>query len=142
MKSTYFFCLVLMAVLLTNCTNETTDLEAESQMKVINFTQEEHKFMDKLLSNKSVSQAEAIKKATDCIFNQNQTRSGEGEFVKSEVLTISSIGNIPDSMAMLLPDTIAYVFHSADSMCTLVPAERERLNRCLRWATNSPKRYT
>ena len=123
MKSTNFFCLVLMAVLLTNCTNETTDLEAESQMKVINFTQEEHKFMDKLLSNKSVSQAEAIKKATDCIFNQNQTRSGEGEFVKSEVLTISSIGNIPDSMAMLLPDTIAYVFHSADSMCTLVPAD-------------------
>ena len=121
-KFVLLFCSAMMLGAVS-CSNEDLVLEPAELKPQIKFSQEEYQFLDKLYGSKTVSIEDAMQLVVDSPFDYPKTRSGEADVNEIKYITKSNIYDIPDNVLSVLPDTIAYVFRTADEKCMIVSSD-------------------
>ena len=89
----------------------------------IKFTEEESQFLEKAYQDRTVSLQEALHESSVFSLGKDMTRSNDGE-ARIDYLVKGELSWLPDSIADVLPDTLAYIITTTTGRSTIVSADR------------------
>lgn len=124
-KLTCGFCSVIAALSLAtiSCTNEQEVISIDEDVLKVDFTQEDHSFMNKHFGKRSLDVSDAMNLAAEYGFDASKASATRSSNQQTRVLTKANVDVIPDSIAESLPDTIAYVLYTDNEKCAVISAD-------------------